>query len=308
MARTLRAPADADADAVAELVNAADLAETGIGGDFTAAELRGEWAEPGFVLDTDAWLAYDGDRLVGYGCAWDQYGDHRITLDLYVRPETASEVGASLVERATERAGELGQGRGALTLRLGQTSGTPLAKWLPAAGWAPVRYFHRMVRNLTEADAARPAPPRGVAIRPVRDDPDARLLHEVIEEAFAQHWAHERSDYEGWLERTEAAHKDRELWWLAILDGQPVGGMLGKPESEGMGWISYLGVTPSARGGGIARHILRSAFAEFARRGKPAVGLTVDTANATGALDLYLAVGMRPSYEIVAWERSVPAA
>lgn len=253
MALTLRTPTDADADAVAELVNAADLSETGTGGEFTAAEMRDEWAEPGFVLDTDAWLAYDGDQLVGYGCAWDQYGDHRITVDLYVRPEAASEVGTSLVERATERAVEFGQGRGALTLRLGQTSGTPLANELPASGWAPVRYFHRMVRDLTEADTARPAPLPGVAIRPDRSDPDARLLHEVIEEAFAQSWAHERSDHEGWLERTEAGHKDRELWWLATLDGRAVGGMLGKPESEGMGWISYLNVIPSARRGLGAR-------------------------------------------------------
>lgn len=117
---------------------------------------------------------------------------------------------ASPWSSAPPSAVELGQGRGALTLRLGQTSGTPLANELPASGWAPVRYFHRMVRDLTEADTARPAPLPGVAIRPVRSDPDARLLHEVIEEAFAQHWAHERSDHEGWLERTEAGHKDRE--------------------------------------------------------------------------------------------------
>lgn len=302
----LTAPADSDAEAVADLVNAADAAETGAGGDFTGDEMRDEWATPGFSLETDAWLGYDGDDLVGYGCVYDEHRSPRITLDLYVRPGAAPGAGLALIERATQRAMELGRGRGRLTLHLGQTAGTPLARSLPDAGWTPVRHFYRMHRAATAGDVSAVVAPLGVAIHSARDEADTRALHAVIEEAFAEHWGHQPTAYEDWLERTEAAHKDRDLWWVATLDGRPVGGMLGKPESEGLGWVSYLAVVPEARGRGVATYILRRAFAEFARRGRPGVGLTVDTANATGALDLYLAVGMHTRYEIMAWEKSVP--
>ena len=63
-----------------------------------------------------------------------------------------------------------------------------------------------------------------------------------------------------------------------------------------MGWVNALGVRTSRRRRGLGELLLRTAFAEFARRGETRVGLGVDTENETGATRLYERVGMRVAF------------
>ena len=64
--------------------------------------------------------------------------------------------------------------------------------------------------------------------------------------------------------------------------------------------IESIGVVPAWRGRGIAKALLRRAFAALAKRGHHEVRLGVDAQNPTGAVALYESVGMTPyrSYDI----------
>jgi GNAT superfamily N-acetyltransferase len=56
------------------------------------------------------------------------------------------------------------------------------------------------------------------------------------------------------------------------------------------GWVEQLAVRADHRNLGIGRALLQTAFGELRRRGAPSLGLNTDSR--TGALDLYLNIGM----------------
>ena len=53
--------------------------------------------------------------------------------------------------------------------------------------------------------------------------------------------------------------------------------------------------------------LLKTAFAEFFRRGERRVALQVDAQSPTGATRLYERVGMRVLYEVAVYERELRA-
>ena len=59
-------------------------------------------------------------------------------------------------------------------------------------------------------------------------------------------------------------------------------------------------------GPGLAKYLLRDAFALDAAAGLSATTLLVDTNNPTKALDLYLSVGMTPVLVQEGWRRTLP--
>jgi mycothiol synthase len=141
------------------------------------------------------------------------------------------------------------------------------------------------------------------------DERTYRLLHRLVEGAFAAHWDHTARPYPQWRERFDASPGlDPDQWWLADVDGQ-AGAVLIGDESRadvGRGWVRTLGVVPAARGRGAAKTLLRTAFAHAASRGRTAVGLSVDSENASGATALYESVGMRTQTVLLAWKGEVP--
>ncbi len=74
-------------------------------------------------------------------------------------------------------------------------------------------------------------------------------------------------------------------------------------ESDDCGHIATLGVLEEFRGRGLAKFLLRDAFAQDAADGRAGTNLLVDTNNPTPALDLYLAVGMTPTVIFDGWRR-----
>ncbi len=66
-----------------------------------------------------------------------------------------------------------------------------------AEGFALVRQFWRMEIEMT-APPDRPAWPAGITVRTMQPDHDERLVHAVIEEAFADHWGHVPRSFEDW--------------------------------------------------------------------------------------------------------------
>ena len=77
-------------------------------------------------------------------------------------------------------------------------------------------------------------------------------------------------------------------------------------ETDNCGYIRILGVLEDFRGRGLAKFLLRDAFASDAAEGRAGTILDVDTSNPTPALDLYLSVGMKPTLVSEGWRRVVP--
>jgi mycothiol synthase len=165
------------------------------------------------------------------------------------------------------------------------------AQLLRGRGYTPVRSFFTMCRALTPEEDPGAEPP-GVAIRPFRDVEDDRILYELEEGSFADHWGYERASFESWNEALKGEDWDPSLVWIAEADGAPAGFNVSFLFEE-CGFVGILGVIRQFRGRGIATTLLHRAFAEFASRGRREAKLGVDALNTTGAVALYEKVGMR---------------
>ena len=132
--------------------------------------------------------------------------------------------------------------------------------------------------------------PESVTIRPYRPGEEDKAVFRVIEDAFNEWPSRPRSNFETWqTEVTKRRDFDPALLIVAADDGEVVGAVFGISYPD-EGWVEQLAVRRDHRGRGIAKALLREVFDEFRRRGSPAVGLSTDSR--TGALDLYLQVGM----------------
>ena len=108
----VRTPAPRDASAIADVVQALDVADFGEP-DFTEQDLLDDWLRPRFDLDTDAWvLSGPTGRVIGYGYVWEAQVDHEIEADAYVLPEYSGRgLGGQLLDLVETRAREVCGGR-----------------------------------------------------------------------------------------------------------------------------------------------------------------------------------------------------
>jgi mycothiol synthase len=301
---TTRPPEPADAEAIFALVAARNVAAVGFA-DYTLTAMIDELAEPTFDLVTDAWLVFDGDTLAGYGSVFGK-GDHQVIDIEVVAPDPA--VGGWLLEQITQRAAELGRKRGhaevsvdAGAYRQDEGKRTLLA----GRGFRPGTTFHRMRADHTEP-LAPPEPPPGITIR--RGTPDQagrRAAHAVLNESFDGQFGFIPRPYDEW----HAARESRSTFdWsqltLLEVDGRAVAMRECSDEfveDEQCGYVGWLCVLEEVRGKGLAKFLLRDAFAVDAAAGRTGTILHVDTNNPTPALGLYLSVGMRATLVIDLW-------
>lgn len=221
--------------------------------------------------------------------------------DVFVHPGADDALPAALLGWALDaaRAWRDDAGRPATTLETGVARlDERLVAAAGALGFEHSRVFWRMERPLGPDVATAPPAPSGVTVRPARGPDDASTVHRLHEAAFAEHYGYHPRDEQTFLKDVlRPVGADRTLWWIAEVDGEPVGYCLGERRelaTESGGYVRQLGVLPHARGRGIARHLLLVAFAEHARRGWAWTQLGVDAENHTGATALYRSVGMVP--------------
>ena len=161
--------------------------------------------------------------------------------------------------------------------------------------------------------------PDGVTIRPMVPGQDERMAYQTVEDAFAEWPDRDPTSFEDWsavvLERPGF-----EPWQLLVAvergnqgdqsregQGEHVVGVCFVIPSRDTGWVQYLAVRRDRRGRGLARALLLRAFGEARARGMTKAELNTDTR--TGALDLYLHVGMRVKETFVHWAKDLePAA
>lgn len=98
---------------------------------------------------------------------------------------------------------------------------------------------------------------------------------------------------------------------IVEVDGQAVGVTECNDNfvsTDNCGYVGRLAVVPSARGRGLAKFLLRTAFAADAAAGCDGTILHVDTGNPTPAVALYTGVGMRPDLISDIWQRTIQPA
>ena len=141
--------------------------------------------------------------------------------------------------------------------------------------------------------------PDGILLRTFRPQ-DAEAVYRADSEAFEDHFGHLPRDFETgfahFMHRIQDNPEfDPSIWFLA-MDGDQIAGVClcrnQSREDKNMGWVSSLAVRKPWRRRGIGLALLQHSFAAFWGRGKPRVGLGVDSENLTGALQLYQKAGM----------------
>ena len=201
-------------------------------------------------------------------------GEHAAALARWV-------VGRAVAQAAVEAAAAGGDG---WTAGAGCHQGDAVISGaLRGAGLSRVRTFLRY--RVDHDPAAPPAevdPGPGVVVRRVRADgepgrlEDLRALHHVLDTAFLDHYHPQARSYEEWLTyQREASGYAPDQWWLAEVDGAPAGGLIGSDRlaDDNRGYIRSLGVLREFRGRGLAKALLRAAFADDVARGRTATEL-----------------------------------
>ncbi|MDP9382190.1 MAG: GNAT family N-acetyltransferase [Chloroflexota bacterium] len=298
-----------DLDAVIELLIACDVAEYGEP-DTSHEDLLADWED--LDLATDTWIAIAPD------------GEFAAYADV-IQGNNHTEIG----EFVQVHPGHYGRGLGTCLLRLAEARAREhVALAAPGArvsvhnivnsynpnacsllrdhGYTVSRRFRRMHRDL---DAVPPEPswPEGISVRSFVPGQDDRAVFEAVEEAFLDHWGHSEQsepDFERWMRQLKRADFDPSVWFLA-LDGEEIAGVALCWDWEDVGWLRNLGVRRPWRKRGIGSALLRHVFREFHARGKPRVGLGVDSESLTGATRLYEQAGMHITRQFDRYEKEL---
>ena len=290
---TVRSPSREDAEEVAALLIACQLADTGAS-DVSLDELIDDWHGLDLAEEAVVVAAPDGG-IAGYA---DVLNRSYVTVSVYgyVHPDHRERgIGAFLVswgERWTrDHMPQAPEDARVVVQHYINTANGRARRLLEAAGYSPVRGVYVME---TELDEAPPPPhwPAGVSVRAFVAGRDERATHEVVEDAFRDLWGRPRNTFESFVRETEKESFDPSLWFLAV-DGDEIAGVTLCKTLVGEGWVTVVGVRRPWRKRGLALALLRHAFAEYHRRGVRKVLLSVDAESITGAPRLYGRAGMR---------------
>jgi ribosomal protein S18 acetylase RimI-like enzyme len=285
-----------DADAILQLHLLRDLANLGEPST-TVDEVE---ADLDITSIRAAVLPDEDGRLLAHGWLDFQPGWSKTWGDITVRPGADPVVAVLMLDWLLETSRLMGPGLPAHVFA--DSNDREKIAAYEARGGQVIRRFCRMRIEL-DAGIAPPVEAPGVTIRGVqKTDADLRLVHRIVDTAFADHFGHEAESYEAWRGYTiDGARSDLGLWWIAAVDGEPAAAIYGFEEAEG-GHIDSLGTIREHRGRGLGRALMVTAFAEFVRRGRPRVTLGVDATNPTGARELYESLGMTVSAEGLRYE------
>jgi ribosomal protein S18 acetylase RimI-like enzyme len=288
-------PTRADTEELYGFIRRWDEAIAGFS-EFTVGDLRSLTARSHFDV-TRHWWGYRRDgEVVALGMTWSEDpGVRYSTFSVVLPAHRGRGLGTSLMQTTEERAAELAAASPHREILMRAN----IDRIDPGADEIVSRFGYRYVRSSYTMMAPLPLPgmddeslPSGVTIRTAGPD-EGPLLHELIEDTFAEHFGFASEPYEEWARAFFVKEETSpDLWFIAELDGAPAG--LSVVSINGsLGWVDYLGVRKPARGLGIAAALLRKSYRAAAARGCTEAGLGVDASNETGAVALYEKVGLR---------------
>jgi mycothiol synthase len=285
-----------DLEAVVDLCVRCDVADLGAP-DTDVDDIRALWRRPGYDLDRHSVLVVAGGQPVGYGEAFEGEG-----LGMVDPGWRGRGIGAWLVERIEELARLPGDPP---VLEVSAPAGDQAyAELVERAGYRRGRSTWLM---RLEMDGPPPLPnwPEGVVVRTFDRDTDARAVHRLVQDAFADIGNQPPRSFEFWVEvYVERSDFDPSLWFLATDGNEPVGVNLAQSGPLG-GYVAQLAVRRDHRGRGLGLALLRHGFGELHRRGVREVYLHVDSENRTGATRLYEHAGMRVQHRYDHWVKNL---
>ncbi len=306
----VRRPTEADIGAIYAVFASYNTALLGFA-DVTVDDIVDNLAEPGFDPATDAWLAHGADgRPSGYGCVFGGTGpaEHHVEVAA-ADPELERWLFDRVLARSAEVASERGQDEVAVDLGIYRND-ERLRALAAEAGFAPGTTFQRLRIDHPGAVAA-PTLPDGVVVRTGDEGDDVRrAAHAVIDAAFAGQFGIVPQTYDEWHDALDA--RTSFTWPQLVvleLDGRAVAARIDNDQfvgDEDCGYVARLAVAEDVRGRGLAKVLLRDAFATHAAAGRTGTILHVDTNNPTPALDLYRSVGMDLVLVIDVWRATRP--
>lgn len=294
---TVRGATSADLDGVIRLVDDADRA-LGLEADPIREYLTWIWHVPSTDLERDTRIVVHDTDIAGFAQGiWRP--DEGGPLDAFMRTHP-DHLGRGIGSWTLAWGEALAAERGSEGIRAQAVDRDEAGRvLLTARGYTQVRSSYTMGKALAPGEDPGEAP-GGVTIRAFETGRDERALHEVEEASFADHWGFRPVPFELFEQEMYGADDwDPSLAFLAEVDAAVVG-LVVAFSFEGEGNVAVLGVIPAWRGRGIAKALLRRAFAELAERGHREARLGVDAQNPTGAVALYESVGMSPyrAYDI----------
>ncbi len=283
--------------------------------------IREDWTSPDFSLENSSRVVLNaaGD-IVGVITVWD-YTPPPVhpfvswdVLPLPERPQIALALLAWGEQRAKEAIAHCPE-NARVSYKCPTLAGYAADEQiLTAMGMTPIRYFNRMLINMSEAPAAPTFPP-GFTIRPIRHPEEFETLIRAREEAWRDHYGYVERPiedvYKSWYHWIETdKFFDPSLWFMAIDDasGEIAGMVLGRMEDwedPSVGYVNIVAVRPAWRKQGLAAALLQHCFGELWQRGRRGVSLFVDSSSPTGAGRLYERAGMHINRQYVHYEKEL---
>jgi mycothiol synthase len=253
--------------------------------DIEEADIVADWARPSHDLGTQSVGVLDEGRLVGYAEVMGPgRGDAAVSPDHHGRG-----IGTWLAHWMQDRARSQGQTEIGMPTPVGSPGEALMRSLGYRARWTSWVLVFPDSHELVD----QPLPP-GYTIRVAESDDDRRAAHDVIEDAFLEWSVRDKQTFEDWA----AQVVDRPgfaPWNLRVVvapDGQVVAGMHVVLAGD-TGFVSKVAVRRDQRGRGLAKSLLMDGFRVAREHGATRSELSTDSR--TGALDLYLGIGMEIS-------------
>jgi mycothiol synthase len=287
-AYVIRPAKAADAPAVAGLMAACDIELYGVA-ERELHEVVDDWARPGLDLARDTVVVLDGAEPVGYA---EVYRGER--ADACVAPSHRGRgIGSALVRWWIGRAREAGSSRVGQTISDTDVASRSLLEGLGAhsghTAW------------ILDIDVTAPPPPPvvppGYAVRAMLPG-EERAVFTVIDRAFSEWEGRTPGAYDDWAATTVASSRFEDWMAPVMVHCDRIVGAAILATFWDEGWVAELAVDRGHRGRGLGRALLAHAFCVYHGM-RPTVGVSTDSR--TGALDLYLHVGMQVRRSYTRW-------
>jgi mycothiol synthase len=289
----------------------------------TLQEMEHEMSFPTVKPETDCFLAWAGDRLVGYADMYVRKGDPEIDKEttIYcwgvVHPEWRRRgVGRNLLEAAYRRGeeylAEIEVARVYFHCSTRDVERDRIALY-EGFGMKRVRYTVNLARPVN-GNLPPVVMPEGYQLRTFNPEQDAEATFQVDNAAFRDHWGHTEGKLEEFLHWMKMPHMRPELWLLAVQEatGEIVGLGLNVIDPDWIaqtgrqeGYLDSLAVLREHRRQGLGTALISKSLRILRDAGMEAVHLHADTENLTGAMRLYERVGFEVRKKSVAYRRTM---
>jgi mycothiol synthase len=312
-----------------DLTNAADACDR-LERATTLEELAREMSWPGYQAETDCFLAWAGDELVGFSDCFLRKGETNGTVQEENEAESffyswglthpawrRKGVGWRLLERtyarALERVPETPPGPARF---FAQTRDVEVGRCALYAGFGmePVRYFINMARPVD--DGLPPVQvPDGYRLRTFDAERDMEETWRVDMAAFADHWGFAPFPLDEYVHMLGQPGFRPGLSWLAEEEasGAVVGIGLNRISPDWIaqtgrqeGTVQVLGVLREHRQRGLGSALLVQSLHVLRGAGMQAVHLWADSENLTGAVRIYERLGFQVRKTTAVYRRALP--